>query len=94
MVTYTDSSRSRLQDGQLFQLDGTSIPARDTATFKNGRLVLQRGGTLVTINTDQIMGMNDGSRVRGDGQIVWPDKTVTKMVEGQTVLFQGVPAKH
>jgi hypothetical protein len=40
------------------------------------------------------MGMNDGSRVRGDGQIVWPDKTVTKMVEGQTVLFQGVPAKH
>jgi hypothetical protein len=94
MCTYTDSSRSRLQDGQLFQMDGTSIPARDTATLKNGRLVLQRGGTLISLNPSQIMGMNDGSRVHGDGQIEWPDKTMTKMVEGQTVLFQGVPAKH
>jgi hypothetical protein len=92
--TYTDTGNSRLQDGQLFQIDGTSIPARDTATFINGHVVLQRGGTLVTINSNQIMGMNDGSRVRGDGYIVWLDKTETQMVDGQTVLFQGVPAKH
>jgi hypothetical protein len=33
---YPDGSPSRLADGQAFRLDGTTIPAKDAVTLKNG----------------------------------------------------------
>ena len=91
---YTKSGGERLQDGQLFRMDGTGITAKDTATFKNGVVVLQRGGAIIRLQPNQIMGMNEGSKVYGNGQVQPRDGPATKMVEGQMVLFDGAPAKN
>ncbi len=88
-VVYPSGNRSRLADGQLFRLDGTPIPSKDSITLKNGRIVVLRGGTLIPLAPAQIMGMNDGTRVQGDGQITKPDGTVFQLNEGQTMLVDG-----
>jgi hypothetical protein len=77
-------------DGQLFRLDGTAIVPKDTVTLKNGRVVVQRDGSLISLSPVQIMGMNDGTRVRGDGLIQNPDGTTVQLHEGQTILVEGV----
>jgi len=91
---YPNGSSARLVDGQLFRLDGTSIPAKDTVTLKNGRVVVQKSGTLISLTPSQIMGMNDGTRVRGDGSIMNRDGTITQLREGQTVLIEGAASAH
>jgi len=91
---YPDGSNAHLADGQLFRLDGTTVPTKDTVTLKNGRVVVQKSGTLITLLPTQIMGMNDGSRVQGDGTIKHRDGTTTQLREGQTVLVAGVAAAH
>lgn len=80
----------RLADGQLFRLDGTPIPARDTISMKDGRVVVQKSGTLIPLASVQIMGMADGTRVHGDGRVVKPDGTTIQLQEGQTILVEGI----
>ena len=91
---YPDGSSSRLADGQVFRLDGTTIPAKDAVTLKNGRVVVQKDGTLIPLSSGQIMGMNDGTRVYGDGQIQKQDGTTTQLHEGQTILIAGPVIKR
>jgi len=91
---YPNGSSARLVDGQLFRLDGTSIPAKDTATLENGRVVVQKSGKLITLKPSQIMGMNDGRRLRWDGTIVNRDGTTTQLHEGETVLIDGPAPAH
>ena len=79
--------RARLADGQLFRLDGTVIPGKDTATFKNGRVVVLRDGSLIPLTAVQVMGMNDGTRVFGSGAVQKHDGTTIQLREGQTVLI-------
>jgi hypothetical protein len=86
---YPGGRRARLTDGQMFRLDGTAVPAKDTITLKNGCVVVQREGSLITLAPVQIMGMNDGTRVYGDGYIQQRDGTKTKLHEGQTILIDG-----
>ena len=92
--TYPDGSSSRLADGQMFRLDGTAIPAKDAVTLKNGQVVVQKDGTLIPLSPVQIMGMNDGTRVYGDGRIQKQDGTMTQLVEGQTILIAGPVIKR
>jgi hypothetical protein len=91
---YPNGSSARLADGQLFRLDGTSVPAKDTVTLKNGRVVVQKSGTLISLMPSQIMGMNDGTRVHGDGTIENRDGTITQLNEGQTVFIPGAASAH
>lgn len=91
---YPDGSRARMVDGQLFRLDGTSIPAKDTVTLKNGRVVVQKSGTLISLMPSHIMGMNDGTRVQWDGTIINRDGPMTRLREGQTVLIEGAASAH
>jgi len=91
---YPDVSNAHLADGQLFQLDGTSVPTKDTVTLKDGRVVVQKSGKLISLAPSQIMGMNDGTRVRGDGSLVNRDGTTTQLREGQTVLVAGPAPAH
>jgi hypothetical protein len=81
------AGRARLADGQLFRLDGTVIPGKDTATFKNGRVVVLRDGSLIPLTAVQVMGMNDGTRVFGSGSVQKHDGTMIQLSEGQTVLI-------
>ena len=90
----TCSGNSRLQDGQLFRMDGTGIMAKDAATLINGRVVIQRYGSLIDLAPVQVMGMNDATHVYGSGQIQSRDGPTTKMREGQTFLFDGAPARN
>lgn len=87
--TYPDGSPSRLADGQMFRLDGTAIPPKDAVTLKNGHVVVQKDGALISLMPAQFMGMNDGTRVRGDGLIQKPDGTTFQLKEGQTILIAG-----
>lgn len=91
---YPDGNRSRLMDGQLFRLDGTAIPSKDTVTLKNGRVVVQKEGTLIPLSPIQIMGMNDGTRVRGDGFIQKHDGSTVQLREGQTILIEGADVRR
>lgn len=91
---YPDGSHAHLADGQLFQMDGTPIPTKDTVTLKNGQVVVQKSGTLIPLQKAQIMGMNDGSRVQGDGTIINHDGSIIQLREGRTDLVEGVAAAH
>ena len=81
--------QTRMQDGQLFHLNGSPIQGKDTVTLKNGKVVVQKDGTLIPLAPVQIMGMSDGSRVRGDGVIQKMDGSTIKLRENQTVLLDG-----
>jgi hypothetical protein len=84
------SDNVRLADGQLFWLDGTPIPAKDSISLKNGCVVVQRDGSLLPpLSPGQMMGMNDGTKVFGNGTIQKPDGTSFKLREGQTILVAG-----
>jgi hypothetical protein len=91
---YPNGGPSRLADGQLFHLDGTTIPAKDAVTLKNGQVMVQKDGTLIPLSPGQTMGMNDGTRVRGDGLIQKHDGTTTQLREGQTIFIAGPVIKH
>ena len=78
-----------MQDGQLFRLDGTAVAAKDTVTLKNGRVVVQKDGHMITLQPVQIMGMSDGTRVRGTGIVEKHDGTNIQLSEGQTILIDG-----
>lgn len=91
---YPSGSHARLADGQLFRMDGSPIPAKDTVTLKGGVVVVQKDGSLVRLVSNQIMGMNDGTRVQGDGYIVQPDGTVVRLYEGETVFVEGRAARR
>jgi hypothetical protein len=91
---YPDGARTRLMDGQLFRLNGTPILSKDTITLIKGRVVVQKDGSLITLNSVQIMGMNDGTRVYGKGYIEKPDGTTIQLREGRTILVDGALVRH
>jgi hypothetical protein len=93
-VVYPSGNRSRLADGQVFRLDGSSFPAKDSATLKDGRVVVQRGGKFIPLGPTNIMGMNDGTKVQWDGQITRPDGTMFQLAEGETLLIDGAAARN
>jgi hypothetical protein len=94
MCTDSSGRRFRLVDGQLFQLDGAPLPAKDAVTLKNGRVVVQKDGTMIRLTPVQVMGMNDGTRVRGTGVIEKQNGTTIQLAEGQTILIEGLYIKR
>lgn len=86
---YPGGRRARLNDGEWFRLDGTAIPTKDTVTLLNGQVTLQKDGSLISLKPVQIMGMNDGTRVHGDGTIQKFNGQTFKLREGQTILIDG-----
>ena len=84
-----------LVDGQLFRLDGTVIPAMDSVSLINGRVVAQRYGSVVPpLLPGQMMAMDDGTEVFSDGTILKPNGTTFKLHEGQTILITGPVFSH
>jgi hypothetical protein len=85
--------RSRLVDGQLLTLAGVAMGGLDTIRFSDGKVVVYKSGALIPLRTPNvIIGMYDGTRVRGDGFITFRDGTTAQMVEGQTITVEGVRA--
>ena len=93
--SYTRPSgrRSRLVDGQLLTLEGASMKRLDTITLRNGQVVVYKSGVLIPLKSPyDIMGMYDGTRVRGDGLVTSKDGTTSHLTEGQTITVEGVRA--
>jgi hypothetical protein len=90
MVTNPDGSRVRLLDGQLFKMDGSSIAAKDTVTLKDGKVMVQKDGSLLQVAPGRTLVMSDGTRVLGDGALIKPDGTRVQLAEGETVTVEGV----
>ena len=85
--------RSRLVDGQLVTLAGASLNGLDTISLRNGRAVVYKAGTVIPVQSPTvIMGMYDGTRVRGDGLITFQDGTKAQLAEGQTITVTGLRA--
>jgi hypothetical protein len=91
---FPDGWRSRLVDGQLFRMDGTLIPSKDSVTLIGGRVLVQRSGTMIPLQPVQMMGMSDGTRVYGTGSIQRLDGTTLQLREGQTIILDGALIKR
>lgn len=88
--SYSDGRRTRLNNGEWFQLDGNPIPSRDAATLINGQVVLQKDGAQITLQPVQTIVMRDGARVSWDGSIQPASGPAYKLREGQTILIVGL----
>jgi hypothetical protein len=80
----------RMLDGQTTKLDGTAIPATDTASLQDGKVTLFKDGGRIVLRRDQVMSMSDGTRVSGDGKVVRPDGRTEMLKEGEILKLQGV----
>ena len=89
-MTRPGGMQVRLVDGQLFNLDGTTIATRDTISLHSGKVVLQRDGSLMTLLPIQVTEMSDGTRVTGTGLVTYRDGRKVQLTEGQIIIVAGV----
>jgi len=89
-ITPRVGSPRRLLDGELFQLEGNSLPARDTITKQNGRVMVQKDGSMLAVDSDRSIMMNDGTKVLGDGTIITFNGDRATVGEGQIYIVPGV----
>lgn len=89
-VTSRSGTSRRLLDGEVFQLQGGALPARDTITLQGGRVKVQKDGSLLTVEPGRSIMMNDGTKVYGDGKIIKADGTESQLAEGKIVVIEGV----
>jgi hypothetical protein len=82
--------RVRLLDGQLFRLDGGEVPAKDSITFKGGKVTVQKDGSVLSVPPRGSIMMNDGTKVFGDGTVVPKEGAPRKLAEGETLTIEGV----
>lgn len=82
--------KTRLLDGQLFTLDGKSIPTRDTISMRDGKVVVQKDGSLITLRPRQTLMMNDGTKVYGNGKVEKHSGETIQLTDGQTIEVEGV----
>jgi hypothetical protein len=80
----------RVIDGQLFTPDGQAIPAVDTVSMQRGKVVVQKDGSLLTVNQGRAIMMNEGTKVFGDGRVVRKDGQSAQLAEGEVLTVQGV----
>jgi len=86
----SDGSWMRVIDGQLFTPDGRTIPAVDTITLHEGKVLVQKEGTQLVIGSDHTMMMNEGTKVFGDGRVLSANLQVTQLAEGEILTIEGV----
>jgi hypothetical protein len=79
----------RLQDGQRLGLMGEVVPALDHIMMMNGRLVLQKDGSIIPLPAISIMGMSEGTRVTGAGLISTLSGEQFTLSDGQRLTLDG-----
>jgi len=86
--------RSKLLDGQMFQLDGQTIAAKDTVILIAGKVRVQKDGTLFDVPPGRSLMMNDGAKVFGDGTVLMKDGTTRQLTEGVILVMEGVVRRN
>jgi len=89
-ITPRIGSARMLLDGELFRLEGGTLPARDTVTMQNGRVIVQKDGSQLVVEPERSITMNDGTKVMGNGTIIKSNGEQLTLSEGQIVTLQGV----
>lgn len=89
-VTSPGGASRRLLDGEVFRLQGGALPARDTITLQDGKVKVQKDGSLLTVEPGRSIMMNNGTKVFGNGKVIQADGTETQLAEGQIFIIEGV----
>ena len=89
-ITFRSGSSRKLLDGELFLIDGGAMPARDSITMQNGRVMVQKDGSMLAVDPARSITMNEGTKVSGDGTIVNFNGDRETLSEGQILIVQGV----
>lgn len=85
-----NGSPRQLLDGELFRLEGETLPTRDTITVQNGRVLVQKDGSMIAIGAERSIMMNEGTKVLGDGTIIRFNGDRATIAEGQILTIEGV----
>jgi len=93
-VTPASGRRSRLLDGQVIRLDGKSAATEDTVTLRKGEVIVQKDGARLTVARSSLMMMSDGTKVYGNGRIVYRDGREEKLSEGQIIVIEGAASNR
>ena len=88
-VVRPNGQRTRLLDGESLRMDGTRLPNLDTICLRDGKVVVQKDGSLLTLKPLQIMGMSDGSRLNANGTLLKADGKTIRLVEGEILVLPG-----
>lgn len=89
-ITPVNGAARRLLDGEIFRPGGAPVPSRDTVTKQNGRVLVQKDGSTLSVDPKQSIMMNDGTKVFGDGTVLTTKGDRIVVAEGQTYVLQGV----
>jgi hypothetical protein len=89
-VFFSDGKQRFLLDGELLRLEGGAVAATDSVTLKNGKVILQKDGSMLTLDRGRTMMMSEGTRVFGEGYLIQRDGTRVDLAEGQIILIEGV----
>jgi hypothetical protein len=89
-VITPSGSPSWLLDGELIRPGGGTYPARDTITMQNGKVMVQKDGSPLTVEPNRTIMMNDGTKVFGDGTFIRFNGDRGAVTEGQVVTIEGV----
>ena len=92
-LTTKGGRRIKLLDGQIYKLDGMALPAKDTITLKDGKVMVQKDGSLLQVQPKQSVMMSDGTKVFGDGSVIMKDGKKITLTEGQLMVIEGVTTK-
>jgi ribosomal protein L21 len=93
-VTPSGGKRSRLLDGQVLRLDGKQSETEDTITLRRGEVVVQKDGARLTVARSSTMVMSDGTKVYGNGRVVYRDGREEKLTEGQIIVVEGAASNR
>ena len=84
-----DGRLIRLQDGQMLTVTGQTIPALDQVMMIDGKLVLQKDGSIIPLPVRSTIGMSDGTTVTGNGLITRPTGQQFMLDQGQRLTLDG-----
>jgi hypothetical protein len=79
----------RLLDGNVLTLEGAPLQAKDTINMKNGKVVIHKDGAQYNLASGQIMVMNDGTRVQGNGTVTYRDGKMKNLKDGESLIVDG-----
>jgi hypothetical protein len=88
-IATPDGRLIRLQDGQMLSLSGQPIPALDQVMMVDGRLVLQKDGSIIPLPVGSNIGMSDNSIVYGTGVVIRPGGEQIALQDGQRLTLPG-----
>ena len=79
----------RMQNGPMLTPDGEPLQGKDHIMMKDGKLLIQRDGAIVTLGPGTLMGMSEGTKVKSDGTIITPGGQTFVLKEGQRLTVDG-----